>query len=331
MYSKKAIKNIKQKDLDFKSPYTFPTYQTTDDNSFFLALISGIRNAGKSTLVLNILETEKKILLSGENMVYFISPTRDVKLDYFIEKYPNNFTFVDELTKENMEDVLEKIKGRVDEWKQFNEAYAILEKYLKSPATLTMEEVAFLEEYEYFANDEKLKNGKFNFDHPPISTLVIDDSVGNDIICEARSRNGKWFQKFVLRHRHYPFYCNVFILSQHIKSIARYIRINCNLVCLFPFRDRSLLKAVFDEYSVLFNGNLEAFLQIMDDIRERNCHESVNIYYDKKQFVRIGWDCEVVCAKPKEQIKVDNKKENKKVVENIKPNLKTEIPNKKKN
>ena len=118
----------------------------------------------------------------------------------------------------------------------------------------------------------------------------------------------------------------MFILSQHIKSIARYIRINCNLVCLFPFRDRSLLKAVFDEYSVLFNGNLEAFLQIMDDIRERNCHESVNIYYDKKQFVIIGWDCEVVCAKPKEQIKVDSKK----VEQNIKPNLKTEIPTKKK-
>ena len=60
---KKKITNIKVKDLNFKSPYTFPTYQSTGDNSFMLALISGIRNAGKSTLVLNILETEEQSIL----------------------------------------------------------------------------------------------------------------------------------------------------------------------------------------------------------------------------------------------------------------------------
>ena len=305
MYHKRKLKNIKTKDLNFKSPYEWPTYQTTGDNSFFLSLISGIRNAGKSTLVLNIIETEKEHLLRGDSKVYFLSPTKDAKVDYFIEKYPDNFEYIDELTKENVEEVLEKIKGRVEEWKSQKEAYDILDKYLRNPQSLTMDEIGFLEEFAYFTNDKKLEKGKFNFKHPPISSMIIDDSVGNDLICEQRSRHGKWFQKFILRHRHHPYHCNIFILSQHIKSIAKYFRTNCNLVCLFPFRDRSVLKSVFDEYSVLFNGNLQAFLDLMDELRERNQHESLNIYYDKIQFVRIGWNTEVIFEKVEEN-KNDN-------------------------
>ena len=301
MYHKKTLKNIKTKDLNFKSPYEWPVYQTTGDNSFFLSLISGIRNAGKSTLVLNILETEKEHLLKGDAKVYFISPTKDAKVDYFISKYPDNFEWIDELTKENVEKCLNEIAMRVEEWKSQKEAYEILDKYLRNPASITMDEMGFLEEFSYFQNDKQLERGNFNFKHPPISSLVIDDSVGNDMICEQRSRNGKWFQKFVLRHRHHPYHCNVFILSQHIKSIARYFRTNSNLVCLFPFRDRSVLKSVFDEYSVLFNGNLQAFLDLMDDLRERNQHESLNIYYDKIQFVRIGWNTEVIFEKPSQE------------------------------
>lgn len=55
------VNNVKVKDLNFANPYTFPTYSnTTQDNSMILALIAGIRNAGKSTLALNIIELEKK-------------------------------------------------------------------------------------------------------------------------------------------------------------------------------------------------------------------------------------------------------------------------------
>ena len=47
----KKINNIKVRDLNFKNPYKLPVYSnTTGDNSFVLGLISGIRNAGKSTL-----------------------------------------------------------------------------------------------------------------------------------------------------------------------------------------------------------------------------------------------------------------------------------------
>jgi len=288
MIIKKKTGNIKVKDLNFKNPYTWPSYQTTGDNSFILALISGVRNAGKSTLALNIIETEKKHLLEGSSKVYFISPTRDAKVDYFIEKYPDNFEYVDELNMKNMEQVLKDMSGRVEEWKDKFDAYKLLDKYLRKPKSLTMEEMSILEEMDFFEHDDELKD--FDGTHPPLNSLIIDDSVGNEMICEARSKQGKWFQKFVLRHRHFPYHCNIFILSQHIKSICKYFRTNCNWVCLFPFRDHNVLKSVFDEYSVLFNNDIANFLKIMDDIRKRDDHSFLSIYYDKIQYVKVGFN-----------------------------------------
>lgn len=292
---KKKITNIKVKDLNFKSPYTYPTYTTTGDNSFILALISGIRNAGKSTLVLNILETEKKHLLQGSSKVYFVSPTKDTKIEYFIEKYPENFVYIDELSMKNMEEVLNDMKSRVEEWKSQYEVYELLNKYLNNPDSLSMDEMILLTELNFLQDDKEME--KFDFTHPPLSSLVIDDSVGCDMICEPRSKAGKWFQKFVLKHRHFPYYCNVFILTQHIKSIAKYFRCNANWTILFPFRDHSVLKSVFDEYSILFENNLDNFLNLIEEIRQRNDHSFCSIYYDKQQWVRLGFNEEVVFNK----------------------------------
>lgn len=298
---KKKITNIKVKDLNFKSPYTWPTYTTTGDNSFILALISGIRNAGKSTLVLNILETEKKHLLQGSAKVYFVSPTKDSKIEYFIEKYPDNFVYIDELSMKNMEEVLKDMKTRVEEWKSQYELYELLNKYLNNPKTLSMDELILLSELNFLQDDTEMD--KFDYTHPPLSSLIIDDSVGCDMICEPRSKAGKWFQKFVLKHRHFPYYCNVFILTQHIKAIAKYFRTNANWTILFPFRDHSVLKSVFDEYSILFENNLDNFLNLLEEIRLRNDHSFCSIYYDKQQWVRLGFNEEVVFKKA-----IENKK-----------------------
>lgn len=306
----KKVNNIKVRDLNFKNPYKWPTYtNTTGDQSFVLGLISGIRNAGKSTLCLNFIDLEKKHLLSGDAKVYFISPTKDAKVEHFIEQYPDHFQYVDELNKEKMEEVLADIKGRVEEWKETHEAIELLQRYLKDPKKLSLEELMFLEEMNYFQDDKVIDN--FNFDHPPLSTLVIDDSIGVPMICEGKSKDGKWFQKFVLKHRHHPYHCNVLICTQHIKSVCKYFRSNCNWTVLFPFRDHNVLKSVFDEYSALFNNDLNEFLKLMEEIRNRNDHSFLSIYYDKIQYVRLGWNEEISFSKaiePDGTKKIDNKK-----------------------
>jgi hypothetical protein len=292
MIIKKKVNNIKVKDLNFNNPYTFPMYSnTTQDNSMILALIAGIRNAGKSTVALNIIELEKKHLLQGDAKVYFISPTKDSKVEYFIEKYPDNFEYIDELNKTNMQAVLDKIKNRVEEWKAKYDVLKLLKQYLTNPKKLTFEEMEMLEEMNYFQDDEELED--FRYEYPCLSTIIIDDSIGVPMICEARSLDGKWFQRFVLKHRHFPYYCNVMICTQHIKSCAKYFRTNCNWTILFPFRDHSVLKSVFDEYSILFDNNLDNFLKFMEEIRLRNDHSFCSIYYDKIQYVRLGFNEEL--------------------------------------
>lgn len=295
----KKVGNIKAKQLNFKNPYKIPTYSnTTGDNSFILGLISGIRNAGKSTLALNFIELEKEHLLKGSSKVYFISPTKDSKVEYFIDKYPDHFEYVDELSKTNLEKVLAEMKTRVEEWKDRSEGYDILKKYLNNPNSVTLDEIQLLETMNYYQDDEI---EEFNPDHPPLSTLILDDSVGVPMICEARSRDGRWFQKFVLKHRHFPYYCNVLILTQAIKQICKYFRTNCNWTVLFPFRDFNVLKGVFDEYSALFNNDVNNFLKLMDDIRARNDHSFCSIYYDKIQYIRLGWNEEVSFTKDEKE------------------------------
>jgi len=309
----KKVNDIRVKNLNFKNPYKWPTYSnTTQDNSFVLGLISGIRNAGKSTLALNFIELEKDNLLKGSSKVYFVSPTKDQKVEYFIEKYPEHFEYVDELTKENLEKVLKEIKERVEDWKDKHDTFELLNKYLNNPKTLTFEELDYLENMNYLQDDDDIE--QFNFDHPPLSTLILDDSVGVPMICEARSKDGRWFQRFVLRHRHFPYYCNVLILSQHIKGICKYYRTNANWTVLFPFRDYNVLKSVFDEYSVLFNNNLDNFLKLMEDIRLKNNHSFCSIYYDKIQYIREGWNNEITFDEP-----TDKKKS---VLEEVKPKQK---------
>jgi hypothetical protein len=78
--------------------------------------------------------------------------------------------------------------------------------------------------------------------------------------------------------------------------------------------------AVFDEYSILFKNNINNFLNLIEDIRARSDHSFVNIYYDKIQYVRIGFNeecdftatpqCAVekpACIPKKKQILTDSK------------------------
>jgi hypothetical protein len=293
------INNYKTTEIKVKGGYDFPKYKTTGDNSFFLGIIGGTRNAGKSTMILNLIDIEKDIMLHGKNKVYFISPTADAKVKSFAEKYPDNFEIVPELTKGNVKKVLDSIEECLRDWRELLILSKIIKKFHKGKEPLTDDELQLLEVHNFGETDE-LKG--FNDKHPPISTMVVDDSAVSPLISQAQSRDGKYFLQFVIRHRHPPYYCNIFILTQHLKLVMRPIRVNCNMVVIFPFRDASIYESVFKEYSTLFNNKVENFLNIMSEIESRDNHSYCVIYYDKVRFVRINLD---------ENVTFDNKDDNK--------------------
>ena len=283
------VNKFKPRLMPSPNGYIYPTYKTTGDNSFLFGLVGGVRNAGKSNTTLMFLENEKDIMLTGDAKVYFVSPTIDDKVRTFADKFPDNFEIVEELTRPNLEKVFEDMKKRIDDWLEMNALIDILKRFLANE-TITDVELELLEMNNYL---EGFDFSTHNDDRPPTNSLVIDDSMSSPLLSQSNSKDGKWFIKFACKHRHYPYHTNLIFLTQHIKMIAKPLRTNCNLVVVFPFRDASIYHNVFQEYSTLFKNDINNFLNLMELIESRDNHSHATIYYDKKRFVRIGWNEEV--------------------------------------
>ena len=63
-----------------------------------------------------------------------------------------------------------------------------------------------------------------------------------------------------------------------------------------------LYKSVFNGHIfILFNNNLDNFLGLMEEIRKKNDHSFCSIYYDKIQYVRVGWNDEISFVEEKKE------------------------------
>lgn len=283
----KNHKELKRRKIKEIGSYDFPKYKVSGTKSFYFGGIFATRGGGKTTSMLQLLELEKDIMLKGPNKVYFISPTKDSKVEAFIEKYPDNFVYIDELNVKNLDDTLNTIKEDVEKWKAEMELIDLLTIYLHNPKKLDevdmqkLEECNFLETYDF---------DSINMDCPPISTLCIDDSMSSPLISSSNSKHGKHFLKFALKHRHSPHYCNIFLMAQHIRTIAKPLRVNMSMIMLFPFRDQNVLKTIFDEYSGLYDHKLKNFLELIDVVEARKDHSFILMYQDTAKFVRINFD-----------------------------------------
>jgi hypothetical protein len=283
----KNHKDLKRRKIKEIGQYEFPKYKISGTKSFYFGGIFGVRGGGKTSAMLNILEIEKSIMLTGANKVYFISPTCDSKVQHFIEKYPENFIYIDELTVKNLDSTLADIKADVDEWKSKMELIDLLTIYLHDPKKLDEADMQKLEGANFL---ETFDFDSVNMEHPPIATLCIDDSMSSPLISSSNSKNGKHFLKFALKHRHSPHYCNIFIMAQHIKTISKPLRVNMSMIIMFPFRDQNVLKTIFDEYSGLFDHKLQNFLDLIDEVERRKDHSFILMYQDTAKFVRINFD-----------------------------------------
>jgi hypothetical protein len=283
----KNHKDLKRRKIKEIGQYEFPRYKISGTKSFYFGGIFGVRGGGKTTAMLNILEIEKDIMLKGENKVYFISPTCDSKVQHYIEKYPENFIYIDELTVKNLDKALADIKQEVDKWKAEMELIDLLTIYLHDPKKLDEADMQKLEGANFL---ETFDFDSINTAHPPISTLCIDDSMSSPLISSSNSKNGKHFLKFALKHRHSPHYCNIFLMAQHIKTISKPLRVNMSMIIMFPFRDQNVLKTIFDEYSGLFQHKLQNFLDLIDEVERRKDHSFLLMYQDSAKFVRINFD-----------------------------------------
>lgn len=301
---RKVSKYINKK-IKTKGGYDFPKYNLSGVSSFYFATLSGVRGAGKSVALLNILDIEKEHLLRGESIVYFISPTRDAKIDDFLEKYPENVKYYDELNIKTFNEVIDDINTRIEEWKQTRYIFELFESYLEKEDSIDEQEMNILIESGILEDDIDVKEmiRTFNFHHPPISSLCIDDSMGSPLISSSNSKAGKDAIKFFIKHRHS--YCHVFLLTQHFKGISLPIRTNTNMVLLWASKDRGVLKSIFDEFSPLFKSKMENYEEALQLV-ESKPHDFLFMFYDEVKFLRLGFDREVTFKDGEAKVEMPN-------------------------
>ena len=281
-----------------KKGYDFPEWNLTKENSFWFALLCGVRGAGKTNAMLQILNIEKKGMLTDDNIVYWVSPTHDAKVAEFADKYPDNMKFYDELNIKVFNEIIDEIRERTEEWKQTKFIFDLFERYLKdSDDKLGDDEVEILLKSGILDDDVDVKKmiDEFNFHHPPRASLVLDDSMGSPLISSSNSKQGKEFTRWAIRHRHD--FTNLFILTQHFRGISKPLRTNANAVLLFPSKDRATSKSIFDEFSSVFGGKMENYLECLDMLDGEKVGSFLFIYYDKDKFLRLGFNQDVTFEK----------------------------------
>lgn len=274
-----------------KKGYDFPDWNLTRENSFWFALLCGVRGAGKTNAMLQILNIEKKGMLTDDNIVYWVSPTHDAKVAEFADKFPDNMKFYDELNIKVFTEIVDEIRERTEEWKQTKFIFDLFERYLKEgDDKLAEDEIEILMKSGILDDDVDVKTmiDEFNFNHPPRASLVLDDSMGSPLISSSNSKQGKEFTRWAIRHRHD--FTNLFILTQHFKGISKPLRTNANAVLLFPSKDRATSKSIFDEFSSVFAGKMENYLECLDMLDGEKVGSFLFIYYDKDKFLRLGFN-----------------------------------------
>lgn len=280
------INNIKCNLPNSKGGYIFPKYNITGSSDFLFCLMYGIKNSGKTVAGLNYLIHEKH-LMENQNKVYFFSPTLDQKLINFQKDHPDNFIIIDEFSIKTFQAVVKAIKETVETWKENKMLLEIFDMYIHKKK-LDPDMMELLQEHD-FLKDFDFEN--YNYNYPPIHTVMIDDSLGSPMI-SSRGKEAQIFNNFAIRHRH--FFCNLFIMSQYPKGINKVIRSNSNNILIWQMKDRTIYEAIFPEFSSLFKGNIDKFIEIMQKIEDMNNHSFLFIYYDKEQFIRLNFDQQII-------------------------------------
>ena len=289
----KKVSKFVNKLIKGKKGYDFPDYKLTNENSFFFGLLCGVRGAGKTNAMLRILEIEKDALMTDDNVVYWISPTHDSKVQDFAERFPDNIKFHDELTIKSFNSIIDEIHENIQKWKETRFIFDLFERFLHDETKMEEDEMNILIESGILEDDADVKEmiRTFNFHHPPRSSIIIDDSLGSPLISSSNSKQGKDFTRWAIRHRHD--FTNLFILSQHFRGISKPLRTNTNMVLLFPSKDRGTTMSLFDEFSSLFGGKKENFIEALNMLDDEPVGSFLMIWYDRMKWLRLGFDREI--------------------------------------
>lgn len=244
----------KGKTIDIQMPKTNPYVFDTDDDFIklpALLCVNGKRHSGKTLSVVNYVREMKNKHYCDRCLV--ITPT------YASNKNTWDIAGIEEEdvyepTKNVLKDIKKFIQDEKDEWDQFlemKEKYRDYQKMVKKQ-NLNVEDENLIKEllnYEELGFFDEPPTWKYRKEVPPRLALVIDDSMGTDIMLPSAG-----LTKFVIAHRHWGegLGITVFMLVQSYtagagQGLSRPIREQTTQLWLFKIAQENQLKKVYEE------------------------------------------------------------------------------------
>ena len=222
-----------------------------------LMILNGRRNAGKTTAITNYLHILKQNKLIDR--VFVITPTYESNKKNW-EALGVDREDVIQPTKESIQTILGHIKQESEDWDGYLDKKKKFEQIVNTDIPfhlMTPQAQQILVE-----TGGREPEWKYEKERPPVLFLVLDDCLGWPIYLPSAGMT-----RFVQSHRHHhKIGISVAMLTQTYctkeAGIARPIRENCCILCLWKVKDQNQLKRIHEEI-----GN-DVSLEKFDDMLE---------------------------------------------------------------
>lgn len=254
------------------SPLNLPTHPSLGIEPYILSAFFGERGSGKTSLVAYILS----LIGQYQQKIYWFSSTveHDEKVKRMLEPLGDKVKYIEEFDKDTLKEVLDEMKTITDDYKQYYDICRELASLYKRVG-----------QRKYYANMERyllqiyergdLPSVDWDYTHElhrvpkqPQFAIIIDDELSNPLLMSRTSKNNE-FLKMVIKHRHYPYHANIFLLLQNVSSLSNVIRRNLQQWFVSgKISDNNLLRFVFEEVGQLFRNDFQFFQEAIKRANE---------------------------------------------------------------
>ena len=235
-----------------------PAFAIPTADDFFklhtLCIASGTRGAGKTTAIVNLVREaynrmyyDRVIVITptyhSNKQLWDILPEGALNEDDIFEP--------DTMCLKNVKDIISAERGEWDLFQHQKELYDKFHNDMKHKQVKNIRSEQLMAYYEMGLLDDPNMSPptwKYRNEVPPRIAVIIDDSVGTDLM----NKRTAGLTKFIIAHRHWGkgLGCSVFMLVQSYachEGVARAIRENTCLLMLWKVKDKNQRMRIIEE------------------------------------------------------------------------------------
>lgn len=254
----------------------------------FLMASYAVKNSGKTTAVANLLKRYRKI--GRCHRIFLLAPTAAANKNIWGDLVAESDIYT-AANQGSLDNILADINEEAEEYNMFKantrlyQDFKRMQQELLSGTRQVMPEDLLLHalEHDFFKGPPMYKYAS----HPCIF-LIIDDCFASPLFAQSSQANS--LANLATKHRHlYGIGVSIIVTMQAYKAaagvISRALRPNFDIVCLYKFKDQSVLNGFYDEL-VASDMTLAQFSKLYDHCT-REPYSFMTLYNGQ---VRKKWD-----------------------------------------